>query len=312
MTHGGAGSSQRFSDGCAAAAARARTVLEQGGDALAAAIEATVHLEDDPRFNAGTGANLRLDGETVEMDASVMSSDGRFGGVACIERVKNPVRVAARVMDTPHLLLVGAGATAFARRLGFPEYDPITDAAREKHARALAELRGEGDGAYVVEASPWRRTGLASIWNFPGEAPPVVMVQERASRISSLDAAGDAGCDTVGAVVRDGHGRFAATASTGGTLYMLRGRVGDSPLMGAGVFAGPDGAVAATGVGEIARRFLSRTVYGWLAEGVPPARAAQRAVDLFPEVIDACVLVVGRGGQAVASNRSMASALLVG
>ena len=83
--------------------------------------------------------------------------------------------------------------------------------------------------------------------------------------------------------------------------------------MGAGVFAGPEGAVAATGVGEeIARRFLSRTVYGWLAEGMPPARAAQRAVDLFPEVIDVGVLVVGKGGQAIASNRSMASALLVG
>ena len=162
----------------AAAAARARAVLEQGGDALAAAIEATVYLEDDPRFNAGTGANLRLDGQTVEMDASVMCSDGRFGGVACIERVKNPVRVAARVMKTPHLLLVGAGATAFARRLGFPDHDPATDAARHKHARALAELRGEGDGAYVVEAAPWRRSALASIWNFPGDPPPVAVLHE--------------------------------------------------------------------------------------------------------------------------------------
>ena len=316
LTHGGAGSPQRSSDGCVAAAAHARAVLEKGGDALAAAIEATVYLEDEPRFNAGTGANLRLDGHTVEMDASVMTSDGRFGGVACIERVKNPVRVAARVMETPHLLLVGAGATAFARRLGFPDHDPVTEAARQKHARALAELRGEGDGAYVVEASAWRRSGLAAIWNFPGDPPPVAVLHETpAPHLASHEGGGDggAGCDTVGAVVRDGHGRFAATASTGGTLYMLRGRVGDSPLMGAGVFAGPEGAVAATGVGEeITRRFLSRTIYGWLAEGMDPARAAQRAVDLFPEVVDVGVLVAGKGGQAIASNRSMASALLVG
>ena len=90
-----------------AAAQRARTVLDEGGDAFAAALAATVVLEDDPRFNAGTGSNLRLDGKLVQMDAAVIASDGRFGGVACIEAVQNPVLVAARVIETPHLLLVG-------------------------------------------------------------------------------------------------------------------------------------------------------------------------------------------------------------
>jgi beta-aspartyl-peptidase (threonine type) len=305
LTHGGAASSHRFSGGCSVAAARALAVLDEGGDAFAAALEATVALEDDPRFNAGTGSNLRLDGQTIEMDAAVMTGDVRFGAVSCIERVKNPVLVAARVLETPHLLLVGAGATAFARRLGFGDYDPVTDRAREKYARALAELRGEGDGAYAVDAAPWRRLPLDRMWNFAGEPPPVVA--------GAAGAAGELGCDTVGAVVRDSHGRFAATASTGGTLYMLRGRVGDSPLMGAGVFAGPHGAVAATGVGEeITRRFLAKTVYDWLADDVPPARAAQRAVAMFPDVVDVGILVVGRSGHAVVSNRSMASALLAG
>src|SRR5204863_9005046 len=101
------------------AAEAARAVLAAGGEALAAALAATVVLEDDPRFNAGTGSNLRLDGRLIEMDASVMASDGRFGAVACVQRVKNPILVAARVMETPHLLLVGEGATAFARRTGF-------------------------------------------------------------------------------------------------------------------------------------------------------------------------------------------------
>jgi len=274
------------------AAELARVVLEKGGDALAAALTATVALEDDPRFNAGTGSNLRLDGATVEMDASVMTSDARFGSVTCIQRVKNPILIAARVMETPHLMLAGEGATAFARKLGFPDFDPTTEGARRKYERVVAELRGQGDGDYATDAAPWKKSPPKAFWNFAGEP---------------LD------CDTVGAVVRDGHGRFAATASTGGTLYMLRGRVGDSPLMGCGVYAGPHGAVAATGVGEeLIRRFISKTVYDWLAEGIAPARAAQRGVALFPDIIDVGLLVVGRSGQAIASNRNMAGAQLVG
>ena len=89
-------------------------------------------LEDDPRFNAGTGSRVRLDGSTVQMDASVMSSEGKFGAVAGIENVKNPVKVARAVTNTPHILLAGDGATRFARTLGMEPYDPITPASREK------------------------------------------------------------------------------------------------------------------------------------------------------------------------------------
>lgn len=292
LTHGGAASPRAWSDGCTAAAERARASLEAGGTALDAALEATAALEDDTRFNAGTGSNLRLDGQMIEMDASVMSSDGRFGAVACVQRVKNPVLVARRVMDTPHLLLVGEGATAFARRMGFPDHDPTTEGAKRKYARCLAELRGQGNGDYAEDAAPWKVTPPKALWNFPGEP---------------ID------CDTVGAVVRDAHGNFAATASTGGTLYMLRGRVGDSPLMGCGVYSGPHGAVAATGVGEeIVRRFLAKTIYDWLAAGVAPDEAAKRAVALFPQAVDVGVLVVGRDGQGLADNREMACATLVG
>jgi isoaspartyl peptidase/L-asparaginase-like protein (Ntn-hydrolase superfamily) len=292
LTHGGAASPSSNSDGCVRAAQAGRAVLDRGGDALAAALAATVVLEDDPRFNAGTGSNLRLDGALIEMDAAVMSSDARFGSVACVQRVKNPVLVAARVMETPHLMLVGEGATAFARRHGFEDFDPTTDGARAKLERALADLRGKGNGDFTSDAAPWRKSKPAVHWNFAAEPPD---------------------CDTVGAVVRDLHGRFAATASTGGTVFMLRGRVGDSPLMGAGLYAGPHGAVAATGVGEeIIRRFLAKTVYDWLAEGIPPARAAQRAVALFPEIVDVGVLVASKHGHAIASNRDMASAALTG
>jgi len=189
LTHGGAASPHAYSDGCVKAAEAARAVLEQGGDAAAAALAATVVLEDDPRFNAGTGSNLRFDGQTIEMDASIMTSDARFGSVACIQRVKNPILVAAKVMETPHLMLVGDGATAFARATGFGDYDPMTEKAKDKHARAMAELRGQGDGDYATDAAAWLHLDWRALWNF-GSEPPIK--------------------DTVGAVVlqlADGVGR---------------------------------------------------------------------------------------------------------
>ena len=319
LTHGGAASPNAYSNGCVAAAEAARAVIEAGGDALAAALAATVLLEDDPRFNAGTGSNLRLDGRTIEMDASVMTSDGRFGGVANLQRVKNPVLVAARVRETPHLLIAGEGATAFARRLGFPDFDPATEAARRKYDRALAELRGAGDGAFADDARVWRDIALDRVWNFGGDvfgapAPRAADDPEGRDRPRPrVRLPEDEGCDTVGAVVRDASGRFAATASTGGTLYMLRGRIGDSPLMGCGVYAGPRGAVAATGIGEeIVRRFLSRTVYDWLENGMTAEAAAARGVALFPNEVDVGLLVIGENDHAIAANRDMASASLAG
>lgn len=303
LTHGGAASDSTHADGCQRAAEHARGVIEQGGDALYAAIEATRVLEDDARFNAGTGSNLRLDGCTVQMDASLMTSDGCFGAVACIERVRNPILVAAKVMESPHSMLVGEGATALARRMGLPDYDPTTEAALAKHRRALAELGGRGDGRYADDARAWRGVRLEELWNFETPMPEEL----KGTRLPS-DGPG-----TVGAVVRDGAGRFCATASTGGTLYMLRGRVGDSPLLGAGVFAGPQGAVACTGVGEeIARRVLSKTVYDWLASGTSAREAAERAVAQFPEAIDVGVLVASSTTVAIAANRSMAQAMLEG
>ena len=312
LTHGGAASPNTYSDGCEAAAKAAEAILQSGGDALAAALAATVVLEDDPRFNAGTGSNLRLDGRVIEMDASIMTSDGRFGAVAGIQRVKNPILVASKVRDTPHLLLAGEGATAFARRLGFPDYDPTTEGARRKYERAIAELRGQGDGYYADDAAAWRDVAIEKVWNFGGE-PWGAKRDDAGGPKPRVRIPGDEGCDTVGVVLRDGEGRFAATASTGGTLYMLRGRVGDSPLMGCGVYAGPKGAVAATGIGEeIVRRFLSKTVYDWLADGMPAELAAARGVAMYPHEIDIGLLVVGETDHAIAANRDMASAALSG
>jgi isoaspartyl peptidase/L-asparaginase-like protein (Ntn-hydrolase superfamily) len=95
--HAGVGSPNAYSDGTKRAVREALKTLKQTKSPLKAAIAGTVLLEDDPRFNAGTGANLRMDGQTIEMDAAVMDSDGNCGAVACIRMVKNSVLVAEMV-----------------------------------------------------------------------------------------------------------------------------------------------------------------------------------------------------------------------
>lgn len=293
LTHGGAGAPAHLRDGTQIAADRGLERLRSGGSALDAVLAATVILEDDPRFNAGTGSNLRLDGETLEMDAAVMTDDGRSGAVANLARVQNPVLVAAAVRErTPHLLLAGEGAQRFARRLGLPDYDPVTDKARNKVITARRGLRGEIDDD--EEFGAWKDRDLRALWNF--QADCTVYDPDYDQRLG----------DTVGAVARDGDGRFAAASSTGGTLIMLRGRIGDTPLIGCGLYAGPHGAATATGVGEeIVRRFLSRTVYDWMAAGVHPQEACARGVALFPELIGVGVLAVNATGHGHASNRDM-------
>ena len=295
LTHGGAGAPAMHKDGTQAASDQALALLARGGGALEAAIAATVILEDDPRFNAGTGSNLRLDGETLEMDAAVMSDDGRSGAVANLPGVQNPVLVAAAVREkTPHLLLAGEGALRFARRLGFPDYDAVTDKARRKVLEARRGLRGEIDDD--EEFGKWVGRDLRALWNFSSGC--TIYNSEYDLKLG----------DTVGAVARDGEGRFAAAASTGGTLVMLRGRIGDTPLIGCGLYAGPFGAVTATGVGEeIVRRFLSKRVYDWMEAGVPADEAAARGIALFPEEFGVGVIAVGRDSHGIASNRDMPS-----
>ncbi len=111
--------------------------------------------------------------------------------------------------------------------------------------------------------------------------------------------------DTVGAVARDRDGRFAAANSTGGVSLMLPGRVGDSPIVGAGLYAGPNGAVATTGVGEeIIRRALSKHVYDRLDRGAN--RACESGLRLFPKSVPIGIIAVDRRGAAEAANRNMA------
>jgi isoaspartyl peptidase/L-asparaginase-like protein (Ntn-hydrolase superfamily) len=290
IAHGGVGTPAEHADGCRTAVDTALAVLVQTRDPLAAAVAGVVVLEDDPRYNAGTGSIVRLDG-SIQMDASVMESGGRFGAVAGLERVKNPVQVARAVLDTPHLLLMGDGATRFARALGMPDHDPTTPARREATEKVKARLRSRApDLPAFWQGDAWRRS-----WNYP--SPPAEL---------GLDPA-DVGHDTVGVAVRSPDGRFGVALSTGGTAIMLRGRVGDVPIYGAGLYAGPHGASAATGTGErIIEVLLAHTVHGWLAQGMSAAEAADRAIGLIKGKASTGIIVVSPTGLAAAADKSMA------
>jgi L-asparaginase / beta-aspartyl-peptidase len=252
VVHGGAGTNPThdpapYLSGTRAAAEAGMRVLLQGGSALDAAQAAAVVLEDDPSFNAGTGACLTSAGD-VELDASCMDGTTlRAGAVACVKTVKNPVLVARRVCDdTPHVLLAGPGADAYAREAGIPAFDnrklvvPRQRARWEElHAQALRE------GADSV------RRGMG----------------------------------TIGAVAVDAQGRLAACTSTGGTPYKRPGRVGDTPIIGAGTYANDrEAGASSTGLGEaILKVSMARAACLYVREGQSPRQAAALAVGLLSE-----------------------------
>lgn len=209
----------------------AQQLLAGGGSALDAVSLAVDLLEDCPLFNAGYGAVFTHD-ETHELDAAVM--DGatlRAGAVACVSRVRRPLRAARAVMErSEHVLLVAAGAEAFAQACGLEMVAPdyfSTEVRREQLRRALSSDATllDHDGAALV----FRASAL-------GAAP--------------LDESKKFG--TVGAVALDRHGNLAAATSTGGMTNKRPGRVGDAPLIGAGTYAdNRTAAISCTGTGEM-------------------------------------------------------------
>ncbi|KFI07728.1 isoaspartyl peptidase/L-asparaginase [Massilia sp. BSC265] len=285
VVHGGAGAPKENEDGCVLAARRALAQLEANGDALDAAILAVTTLEDDGRFNAGSGSSLGLDGETIEMDAAIMDTRGRLGTVACVRDVKNPVKLARAIADTPHVMLAGEGAQRFARSVGIPGGAPISEHQRAQHRELMKELAGSVPAMPGVDNRMFER-----LWNYK---TPLQLPKSRA-------------CDTVGAVVRDPSGHFAVAVSTGGSAPSLLGRVGDSPIIGSGFYAGSLGAIAATGVGEhIIRHLLARTVYGWIEHGMALDEALKRGVDLFDKNVEVGLIGVTRTEAASYDNQGM-------
>lgn len=284
VAHGGAGTwAERdhpdLRQGLTEAARRGRERLEQEASALDVAVNLVAHLEDDPTFNAGTGSVPNLDGE-VQMDASVMVGDSwEAGGVANLRRVRHPVRVARRVMEeTPHVLLGGDGALRFARESGFGDHDPVTDRARKRHRQRLEELTETNGEPEEKEAARLRR-----------------LLEEHPGLIGG----------TVGAVVRDHQGRLAAATSTGGVALQMAGRIGDTPIPGAGTFAAPWGAASATGRGElILRGGTTRTVCDRLDGGEPPEEALEATLKRMRDSVGdhAGVIAVDREGRLAAAH----------
>jgi L-asparaginase / beta-aspartyl-peptidase len=226
--HGGAGTvpraslsterEQRYRAGLAAALDEGFAVLERGGSSLDAVVTAVRILEDDELFNAGRGAALTRDG-AAELDAAIM--DGRqmrAGAVASVRHVRNPVDLARRVMEkSRHVLLVGTGAEEFALEEQFALVPNHYFRTAERLEQLESEQRGQRVSDLVPSSSP---------------TPPAAQ-------------------GTVGAVACDAQGNLAAATSTGGMTNKRPGRVGDSPIIGAGTYA-KNGvcAVSATGHGE--------------------------------------------------------------
>jgi L-asparaginase/beta-aspartyl-peptidase (threonine type) len=288
VVHGGAGAGRELDDGCHTAAAAAVEALASGEGALEAAIAAVVSMENDGRFNAGSGAALGLDGVTIERDASVMDTRGTLGAVAGLRTVKHPVLVAREVARTPHCLLSGEGAEQFARLMGHGEYREVSDKAKREHRKMIEKLSGHAPAMPGVQNADFEK-----FWNYAGSP------EFKKGTVS----------DTVGAVVRDAQGHFAVAGSTGGSAPSLLGRVGDTPIVGSGFYAGPHGAIAATGIGEyIIRTMLASTVYHWIAAGVPLQEALERGVALIPKAVDVGLIAVSRTEAGAFSNADMPQA----
>lgn len=279
VCHGGAGLVTRqyltpeqdaaYREALSLAANAGAAVLRAGGSAMDAVEAAILRLEDDPLFNAGRGAAFTAEGRN-ELDASIM--DGATlsaGAVAGLSTTRHPISAARAVIEgSDHVLLGGEGADAFARSQGLEQVDPsffFTDARWNSLERVLSKL------------------GLP----IPAR-PESVHVDARAELAHDEGKRG-----TVGCVALDAHGSVAAGTSTGGTTAKRWGRVGDSPLVGAGTYAANTAAaVSCTGAGEyfirlgVAHRICALVEYGGLS--------LQRAVDRV--VQDDLTALGGEGG----------------
>lgn len=203
-------------------------VLEAKGSALDAVQAAITLMEDDPLFNSGRGAVFTSEGR-VELDASIM--DGKtlgVGAVAAVTRTRHPIMLARRVMEhSPHVMLVGSGADTFSREQGLEQVEP---------SWFYTERRWQALEKFLKEKNlpiPRKPDGIAQ------KDPKQDLVHDEGKH------------GTVGAVAVDVHGNVAAGTSTGGTTGKRWGRVGDSPIIGAGTYASNSScAVSATGTGE--------------------------------------------------------------
>jgi len=283
IAHGGAGAWRPGTEddalaGMKAAVDAGREVLAKGGSAVDAVCATVVLLEDNPIFNAGTGGVLNFDGE-VELDACLMeSADARVGAVAALKRVKNPILVARKVMEeTDHVMLAGEGALRFARVMGFADHDNVTEARRADWASKKKDIV-----AGMGQPGPRNMRMRQFIMHHPEYAG-----------------------GTVGAAAVDRKGVLAAATSTGGVTMKLVGRVGDSPIPGAGNYASRHVAASATGTGEfVIRTLATRTISERVEQGASLGDAMAGVLEAMRRDFDADIGIIGvdRLGQPVAQH----------
>ena len=294
VVHGGAGVIKRsamkpeaeaaYRASLAQAAEAGAKVLDQGGSSLDAVEAAIRILEDDPLFNAGRGAVFTAEGKN-ELDAAIMDgSNLKAGAVAGVTRTRHPISLARAVMEkSPHVMLIGAGADAFSVQVGLEQVDPSFFFTESRWQSLLNQLKKEGRPA------PPRPAGAPP----PGPVVPVAQIEE-------LPSAHRYG--TVGVVALDRLGNIAAGTSTGGLQGKMPGRVGDSPIIGAGTYASNQScAVSATGAGEYFIRLgVAREVCNLVAfKGLSLQQAADQVIHKELEALhgDGGVIALTPDGQ---------------
>lgn len=260
------------------AAAKAVELLRGGADPLDAVVEGVRIIEDDPTDNTvGLGGLPNEDG-IVELDASVMHGPThRAGAVAGLRNIRNPAAVAREVARrTDHVLLVGEGALRFAKRLGFKEEDLLTEQSRQAWLKWRAELSHDDD--WLAEDE----------WDLPGEGKPQGRRDDDApiGRAAALASRGvDSTTGTVHCSALTAGGDLAGCTSTSGLSWKLPGRVGDSPIIGAGLYTdNAVGSAGATGRGEAVIQVCgARTIVARMEAGDTPTEACLAVLKMIAD-----------------------------
>jgi len=278
--------------GIASALAAGWSALSRGGTAVDAVEAAVTILEDDDTFDAGRGSFLTRDGR-VQLDALLMNgADLRTGGVACVERLRNPIQAARLVLEkSPHVYFVGTGAERFATQNGMRLIDNTELIVPRERDRLMAFQRAEAAGHPDTTFSGGSIEQLAVETEVEAALPDELRIDDPTLHSH----------DTVGAVALDQYGNLAAGTSTGGTLSKTPGRVGDSSLIGCGCYADNlSAAVSLTGWGEpIMKLVLGKWAVDRVAAGATPQSAASAAIDYLFTRLDGHggIILLGPDGQ---------------